>query len=275
MVSYTPEQYAHNRDTLLQQILAFLQADERFVAAWLTGSFGRGTQDNLSDFDLRIVVADAYVDTLCSCGPDVATYVVNVTSEARLALYKQFGEPLVLREAVSFASDGEGGCFNHVVYRETVTTIDWVFIPQASAKIPPEECRLLFDKVGLPMRSPLTAESLEERVAQTSREIGTYWFMTSIAIKYMLRGDTVALYGFLGGTHCMLQEAKRLVAGEPQRYNHGSIKTLATTPHTQVALIRNMCSEMLVAMEQAEALGVYVPEDPMSVVEVWLSMMEE
>ena len=269
------EQYAHNRDALFSRLLTFLQADERFVAAWLTGSFGRGTEDNLSDFDLRIVVADAYVNTLCGCGPDATTYVVNVTSEARLALYKQFGKPLVLREAVSFASDGQGGCFNHVVYRETATTIDWVFIPQASAKIPSEECRLLFDKVGLPMRPPLVAESLEERVAQVSREIGTFWFMTNIAIKYMLRGDTVALYGFLGGTYYMLQEAKRLVAGEPQRYKHGSIKTLATTPQTQVVLIRNMCHEMLEVMEQAAALGAYVPDDPMSVVEVWMSMVQE
>lgn len=61
---YTPERYAHNRDVLFSRLLTFLQADERFVAAWLTGSFGRGVEDNLSDFDLRIVVADAYVKTL-------------------------------------------------------------------------------------------------------------------------------------------------------------------------------------------------------------------
>ena len=272
MQFYTPEQYAHNRDILLQRIQAFLQADERFVAAWLTGSFGRGEEDNFSDFDLRVVVADAYVNTLCSCGQDTTTYVVNVTSQARLALYKQFGEPLVLREATAFASDGVGGCFNHVVYRKTATTIDWVLIPQGVAKIPSEECRLLFDKVGLPMKEPLVPESLEERITQVSREIGTFWFMTNIAIKYMLRGDTVALYGFLGGTHYMLQEAKRLVADEPQRFRHGSIKTLATTPQTQVALIRSMCSEMLEVMSQATTLGAYVPDDPMSVTEVWLSM---
>ena len=265
------EQYAHNRDALFSTILTFLQADERFVAAWLTGSFGRGTEDNLSDFDLRVVVADAYSSTLCSCGPNATT---AISSKERLALYRQFGEPLVLREDASFPSDGEGGCFNHVIYRGTATTVDWVLIPQATAKIPSEDCRLLFDKVGLPMRPPLTAESLEDRITQVARDIGFFWLMTAIGIKYMLRGDTVALYGFLGATHYTLQEVKRLVAGEPQRFNHGSIKTLATTPHTQVALIRQMCNEMLEIMPLAATLGAYIPDDPMSVIEVWLSMVQ-
>jgi hypothetical protein len=36
-----------------------------------------------------------------------------------------------------------------------------------------------------------------------------------------------------------------------------------------------MCYEMLEVMKQAEAMGAYVPEDPMAVTEVWLSMMQE
>jgi len=276
MSHYTPERYAHNRDALFSRLMTFLHADERFVAAWLTGSFGRGTEDNLSDFDLRIVVADEYVNTLCRCGPDATTYAVNVTSEERLTLYRQFGEPLVLREAASFPSDGEGGCFNHVVYRETATTIDWVFIPQATARIPSEECHLLFDRVGLLMKPPIVAESLEESIAQVSREIGTFWLMTNIAIKYMLRGNTFALYGFLNTTDLALQEAKRLVAGKPQRYKYDDrAEKIATTSQGHVALVRSMCHEMLGVMEQAAALGAYVPDDPMSVVEVWLSMGKE
>ncbi len=270
MQSYTPEQYAHNRDILLQRIQAFLQADERFVAAWLTGSFGRGEEDDFSDFDLRVVVADSYVKALCSCGQNATT---RITSEDRLTLYKQFGEPLVLREDASFPSDGEGGCYNHVIYRETATTVDWVLIPQVTAKIPSEECYLLFDKLGLPMKPPSVAESLEERITQASRDIGFFWLMTAIGIKYMLRGDTVALYGFLGSTYYALQEVKRLAAGTPQRYQHGSIKTLATTPQAQVMLIRQLCDKMLEVMPHIADLGGYVPEDPMSVIEVWLSMV--
>jgi Ni/Fe-hydrogenase subunit HybB-like protein len=115
-------------------------------------------------------------------------------------------------------------------------------------------------------------ERLEERVVQLSRDIGFFWLMTNIGIKYLLRDETVALYGFLSAIYYTLQEVKRLVAGEPQRYNHGSIQTLATTPQTQVALVRSLCAEMIAVMEQAAALGAYVPVDPMSVTEIWLSM---
>ncbi len=266
------EQYALHRDTLFSRLVPFLQGDERFVAAWLTGSFGRGLEDNLSDFDLRIVVADAYVNSLCSC---VSNPAANVTSEERLTIYKQFGNPLVLAEVPSWDSDGKGGCFNQTVYRETAVTVDWVFIPQASARIPSEECRLLFDKVGLPMRPPLVAENLAERVTQVSLEIGSFWFMTNIAIKYLLRDNTMVFYGILNSTDIMLQEAKRLIAGKPQRYKYDEhFEKIATTLQGHVALVRSMCHQMLEVMKGAEDMGASVPEDPMSVVEVWLSMVE-
>ena len=106
---YTPAMYRTNRNELLQHILAVLRTDERFVAAWLTGSLGRNEADDLSDLDLSVVVADAYTHRLCSCNPVVVT---RNTSPERLALYKQFGQPLVLREDRSWL--GEGSCFNHV-----------------------------------------------------------------------------------------------------------------------------------------------------------------
>lgn len=48
--------YAAARDRLLVQIVETLSADPRFTAAWLTGSFGRGTGDDVSDLDLNVVV---------------------------------------------------------------------------------------------------------------------------------------------------------------------------------------------------------------------------
>ena len=38
MPLYSRAQYASNREALLEKLLAFLSHDERFVAAWLTGS---------------------------------------------------------------------------------------------------------------------------------------------------------------------------------------------------------------------------------------------
>jgi hypothetical protein len=266
MSSYTPEQYAMNRDALLRHIVTFLRSDARFLAAWLVGSFGRGVQDNLSDLDLRIAVTQDYSNDLCDCGPEATT---PCTSATRLALYQQFGQPLVLREDRSWVA---GSCFNQVLYRETAATVDWVFIPQSSARIPSEECLLLFDKVGLPLESPPVAESLDERIRVATRDIGFFWLMLAVGIKYMLRGETVALYGFLGSTHYTLQELTRIAAGEPQRFNHGSIETLAVTRQEQIALIRQQCNTMLSLTPELVAMGASAPEDPMSVIEVWLSM---
>lgn len=266
MSNYTPRQYAAHRDMLLQRIVTYLQSDTRFLAAWLAGSFGRGTQDDLSDLDLRVVVAQEYAADLCSCSPEATT---PCTSPARLALYTQFGQPLVLREERSWVPDS---CFNQVIYRETAATVDWVLIPQASARIPSEECLLLFDKVGLPLEPPPVTESLEERIQQATRDIGFFWLMTAVGIKYMLRGDSVALYGFLGATHYTLEELKRIAAAEPQRYQHGSIKTLAVTRQQQVALIRQLCHDMLVLTPKLVEMGVSAPDDPMSVIELWLSI---
>ncbi|HEV2065959.1 MAG TPA: nucleotidyltransferase domain-containing protein, partial [Thermomicrobiales bacterium] len=49
---------ARQRDDLLVRVEDALRSDERVVAAWLAGSFGRGTEDAWSDLDLHVVVRD-------------------------------------------------------------------------------------------------------------------------------------------------------------------------------------------------------------------------
>ena len=48
----THAEYAQARERLLERIAAGLAADRRFMAAWLSGSYGRGEQDAVSDIDL-------------------------------------------------------------------------------------------------------------------------------------------------------------------------------------------------------------------------------
>src|SRR5258708_29923534 len=47
-------------DMLLQRAVTLLKADDRVIAAWLGGSFGRGSYDDLSDLDLYVVVGDEH-----------------------------------------------------------------------------------------------------------------------------------------------------------------------------------------------------------------------
>ena len=51
--------YKAAREELLTQLVTTLQADERFVAAWLAGSFGRGEQSwhsDLIEFQMRLAL---------------------------------------------------------------------------------------------------------------------------------------------------------------------------------------------------------------------------
>jgi hypothetical protein len=264
---YTPAMYRTNRDALLQHILADLRTDERFVAAWLTGSLARGEGDDLSDLDLSIVVADAYTHRLCSCNPVALT---SNTSPERQALYEQFGQPLVLREDRSWL--GEGSCFNHVSYRGTALVVDWVFLPQAKAQRP-EQSRILFDKVGIPVMPHGPGESLEERRVSASRDVGFFWLMMTVTLKYVLRHDTMAFYGTISALYWAIQNVKKHIVGESWHYQRIDYP-LVSTMQEQVTLVRQLCQEMLALMPEVVQLGGSVPGDPMSVIEVWLSMTE-
>ncbi|HZR41226.1 MAG TPA: hypothetical protein VFB12_13980 [Ktedonobacteraceae bacterium] len=265
-MTYTFAQYAANRDALLQRMIETFTKDERVVAAWLEGSFGRGAQDDLSDLDLRVVIADEYADQLCSC---TSTATTQITCPQRLAFIEQFGPALVLREDVSWVP---GGCFNLVIYRETAVNVDWVLIPQSKAERPIVECRLLLDKVGIPLALPPAPESLEERIQLASRDVGFFWLMMAIGIKYMLRGEFLSLYSFLSAANDALQNVQRLVAGRSWHVNR-PLTTLALTQQEQMTFIRQLCNAMLEVMPRLEALGGTIPEDPMAVIELWLSLV--
>jgi predicted nucleotidyltransferase len=60
------DKQAAARDGLLTKLVETLPADERFVAAWLTGSFANGTADALSDLDLTVVVTENAAPGLCA-----------------------------------------------------------------------------------------------------------------------------------------------------------------------------------------------------------------
>jgi hypothetical protein len=55
--------YRKNRDRLLSAIVETFANDERFVAAWLTGSFSQNNEDAVSDLDLSLVVSDTHSET--------------------------------------------------------------------------------------------------------------------------------------------------------------------------------------------------------------------
>lgn len=86
--------YRESRDALLSKIVATLSNDERFVAAWLTGSYSRNEADDVSDLDLTLVISDSHSETLCEKVEQVSAQ----TSPGRFNLFSHFGTPAIIHE---------------------------------------------------------------------------------------------------------------------------------------------------------------------------------
>jgi predicted nucleotidyltransferase len=255
------------RDQLLEQIVAFLKQDERFVAAWLAGSFGRGEQDEISDLDLHVVVADIYSERLCNRPwPHGAR-----TTEDRLALFRQFGAPSVVYDAHENAP--EGGTFTYVLYQESALNVDWILLSQATAARE-EQSLLLFDKVGIPMAAPPETVSVEQRGQVAAVQAGLFWVMTPIAIKYMLREEPVVFQDMLETLHGLLREAAGSVAGMALPYQSRALAPLYITQEQRAKAVRELCDKMLQLMPEIERMGGHVYSAPMAVVDIWLAMDE-
>ncbi|MGH2479962.1 MAG: nucleotidyltransferase domain-containing protein, partial [Ktedonobacteraceae bacterium] len=129
--------FVQERERLLVEITESLRKDERFVAAWLAGSYGRGEQTWQSDLDIHVVVVEEHSGVLCATPwPSGAR-----TTPERLALFSQFGTPAIIFDAHS--NNLMGGTFTYVAYQEAGHNVDWMLIPQAKA-YQEHPCRLLF-----------------------------------------------------------------------------------------------------------------------------------
>ena len=256
--------YLTRREAVLTEIVQTLSGDERFVAAWLTGSFGRNDADDLSDLDLSVVISDLYSETLCAYAEQVAAQ----TTPERLALFSRFGQPVIIHENNNNAPDG--GTFTFVMYGSAVM-VDWVLIPAAKVQRP-HQSRLLFDKVNLPISSAAEPESLAERASMASERVAFFWMMTAVTVKYMLRGDGVFVAQWLEELHRMVEGVERLVAGEAWHYRRGSRSWLEPPREGQEKAIRQLCDQMLGLMPEVTKLGGYVHPSPMPAIEILLNL---
>ncbi|HZJ23446.1 MAG TPA: aminoglycoside 6-adenylyltransferase, partial [Anaerolineales bacterium] len=183
------EVYRQNRDALLAKIITELSNDERFVAAWLAGSYGRNDADEVSDLDLRLVVAEPYSEVLCRRHEQVS----HRTTRERFELFSRFGNPALIHENNNNAP--EGGTFTFVLYEGSAVMIDWILMPLSRAKRM-HPSRLLFDKVSIPL-SPPEPEDKEQSRKFVAEQWAFIWMMTAITIKYIIRRDLVFVQNWL------------------------------------------------------------------------------
>ena len=266
MTSSTPlATYAAARDALLAEIVRVLSADDRFVAAWLGGSFGRGEGDAVSDLDLTLVVTDAQRDQLCA-----RPWMVGAgTTAKRLAVIRQFGEPAVIHE--NHLNAPEGGSFTFTLYAGSALMVDWIFVPRSDARQPPG-ARVLFARASLPAQSPSTIASRPQRMAAASERVSFFWMMAAVTAKRRVRGDVVGFHVLLDMVQGVADEIGRMVSGEPYGQRSRPAIGLALDPEAQAQALRAVCAQVLSLMPDVERLGGHVPPSPMEEIEALLRL---
>lgn len=231
------EAYRQSREVLLTSLITELSADERCVAAWLTGSYARNDADDVSDLDLTVVIAGPYSETLCFRQEQVSHH----TTPERLALFSKFGRPALIHENNNNAP--EGGTFTFVLYSSTSLMVDWTLRPQKSAERP-FQSRILFDKANIPVSPAPEPDELEQSKKSVAETWAFFWMMTAITIKYVIRQDDVFVTRWLEVLHGLVEEIERQLHRKPRQYIRGSLSTLQPTREEQIESLRSLCSKM-------------------------------
>lgn len=248
-----PRRRELERDRLLERIVAVLAADERVVAAWLGGSLGRGRGDAWSDLDLWVVVADEHA-------ADVG--------EGRREFVAAVGAPVLIEEAPQNAP--AGGAYLLVLYGgETgAQVVDWSWQPRSVARVP-KECRLLFDRVGVPPAPVAVSLGEHERAAALTDAVAVFWVAIAVAGKEIARRNPWTVSQRTAWAMNTLAEVKWLLehdvpAGYDDLKDAGSDGRWAfpsAAPGEQFVLLKEMAGAMTALAPRVAALGGAVPEE--------------
>ncbi len=238
---------AAHRDAWLRNIAQRLAKDERFMAAWVVGSFGNGSADELSDIDIVVVIDDSHADAVL---------------EHAVQEIARFGETVWLQEVPGNAPSG--GAYASAGFKSTPLPIavDWYWQPLSEA-LYPSDARLLFDKAGvrpsdppasfadLMSRRDLPAGADRGRPARSDADrIGFFWAMVPVAAKYGVRGWDEKAESILRG----LEEQVDTIRTSPAR-RRGFVG--ATPPLQQLRLL---IDEMAHLVPTLRARGISPPD---------------
>ncbi len=249
--------YARIRDDLLERIVGVLQADRRVVAAWLSGSFGRGVEDAWSDLDLHVAIEDESLPAFL---------------DERVALYRSIGDPiLVQREMASNAMATSR--FQLVIYPGPIE-VDWTIGPESQASRPPET-RIIHSRRAIPIEIPPPLPA-DQRRAVAGDVLTFFWAMAPIAVKFVGRGDSrraSSQIDLLTGAFIQLWRLVELPDGpdptapfqnratEPELDAVLPRLEWEITPAAALDVIRTLCSEVERLHPSLEGLGVLPPRE--------------
>jgi predicted nucleotidyltransferase len=233
------EDYLRSRNVLITSLVTVLSNDERILAAWLTGSYGRKEADAVSDLDLTVVVAQPHHEILCARQEQMS----HTTSSERLELFSRFGNPALIHENNHNAP--ENGTFTFVLYEGSALMVDWTLIPAMNVERPFYSL-LFFDKGNIPVSAPPAPEELEESKKAVAEIWSFFWMMTAITIRHITRGDLVFVQTWLEQLQRMIREIERRMERIPgqQAYRRGSLSQFQATREKQIEALQQLCNQM-------------------------------
>ena len=261
------EAYRQSREVLLTSIITELSVDERCMAAWLTGSYGRGDADEVSDLDLTIAIAEPYSEILCARREQVS----HKTTPERLALFSKFGNPALIHENNNNAP--EGGTFTFVMYAESEIMVDWVLVPLPKARRL-YSSRLLFEKANVVVSPPPELEGLEQSRKCVAEQWAFFWMMTAITTKYIIRKDDVFVTHWLEALHRIHYEIERRIKHLPSQYKRGSLSQFQPTREKQIESLRQLCKSMQELKPKIVEFTESEPLMPLTEIETLLSLAD-
>ena len=252
-----------DRDSAVREVARAFEADPKFVAAWLAGSFGRGEQDEFSDLDLWLVVAEDHAAEICHPqGPGGGG-----TTSRRRDIISLPGEPLIVHE--HHLNAPAGGTFTAVIYRSGLS-IDWTFIPQSIAARN-EQTVLLFERVPIPITVRSTNIQDLERVSRLEERYMFLWLLAIPAAKALRRKDGVKFHALLEMMYAALSDIKRLLDGNwPGDYTRHSLAPFCPTVYAQRQALEEVSEIALELAERVRATGAAIPESPGGALDSWL-----
>ncbi|HWV25492.1 MAG TPA: nucleotidyltransferase domain-containing protein [Thermomicrobiales bacterium] len=158
---------------LLALIQVFLENQPSIRAAWLAGSRGRGTDDDLSDIDIWVAAED---DAIGRINADP------------LAFVHQIAPTLMHIQAPSIAPPGGSFLLTWVAVGSGFEQVDWYWVP-VSAASRPSQTRLLFERRSVPIIDPLQSNRLDDvaLVREIDGTIDDVLLMIANAWKHALR----------------------------------------------------------------------------------------
>jgi predicted nucleotidyltransferase len=252
--------HREERDTLLAHAVEILQADDRVGAAWLFGSIGRGAADAWSDIDLWIVVADEYIAGL---------------SDERHAFLSRLGTLLLTSKAPQNAP--VGGAYLAGVYSGAYGphVLDCYWQPQSGAARPPDTL-LLFDKVGVPLGTPLAAERGLESSEQARQDVAFFWMMSTIVGKNIARRRSWEVLNLLSFLWSVSARIEWLIGGRTSypTYRDSPPFPAPIKAADQLAALRGLIAGMEALVERTPALQDAVSSDTVTQVALYLDTID-